>query len=256
MSPRRRKRPRAGKVYLVGAGPGDPQLITLRAVETLKQADAVVFDDLVSGELLALAPKNAEMYDAGKSGKFHKLKQEEINELIASLAMAGKTVVRLKGGDPYLFGRGGEEAEHLVRRGIRVEVVPGVTSAIAVPALAGIPVTHRDYASAVTIVTGHDSPTKKGSKVDWAALAKVRSTIVVLMGVKNLPEIASTLVREGRPRSTPVAVIERGTSREEVVVTGTLDNIATKARTAGVRPPAIIVIGDAVRLRNRLEGRK
>ncbi len=257
MSPRRREKPRTGKVYLVGAGPGDPGLITVRAVQVIKEADAVVYDNLVSEDVLALAPRGAEMHDAGKSGGRHKLEQDEINELMVSLANEGKTVVRLKGGDPYLFGRGGEEAEHLASRGIRVEVVPGVTSAVAVPALAGIPVTHRDFSSAVTIVTGHESPTKKGSEVDWARLAKLRSTIVVLMGVKNLPDIASTLVREGRPASTPVAIIERGTSEEEAVVTGTLGNISRKAKAAGVKPPAIIVIGDVVRLRKRLlEGRR
>jgi uroporphyrin-III C-methyltransferase len=230
--------------------------VTLRAVELLRKADAVVYDDLVARELLELAPRTAEMHDAGKSGRRHKLEQGEINELMVSLARSGKTVVRLKGGDPYLFGRGGEEAEHLVSRGIRVEVVPGVTSAIAVPAVAGIPVTHRDHASAVTLVTGHDSPTKKGSAVDWAKLAQLRSTIVILMGMKNLPEIVSTLVREGMPGSTPVAIIERGTSPREVVVTGTLDNISRKAKATGVKPPGVIVIGDVVHLRRRLEGRR
>ncbi len=243
-------------MYLVGAGPGDPGLATLRAVEVLKEADVIVFDQLVGRELLAVAPHGAEMIDAGKYASHHKLQQDEINEVLAERALAGNTVVRLKGGDPYLFGRGGEEAEFLVEKGVSVETVPGVTSALAVPAVAGIPVTHRDFSSAVTVVTGHDSPTKKGGAVDWAKIARLDSTIVVLMGMKNLSDIARKLVSEGKPSTTPVAIIERGTRTDQVVTVGDLGNIAAKARRAGAKAPAIIVIGEVVRMRGRLGGRQ
>lgn len=252
MSRKRQERRSKGKVYLVGAGPGDPGLATLRAVEVLKEADVVVFDQLVGKELLAMAPRDAELIDAGKYGSHHKLQQDEINEVLAERARAGNVVVRLKGGDPFLFGRGGEEAEFLVERGVEVETVPGVTSALAVPTVAGIPVTHRDFSSAVTVVTGHDSPNKKGGEVDWAKIARLDSTIVVLMGMKNLADIARRLVSEGKPSTTSVAVIERGTHKDQVVTVGNLGNIAARARRAGAKAPAVIVIGEVVSLRDRL----
>ncbi len=227
--------------------------MTVRAVELLKKADVVIHDRLIGVGIEALIPKHARRIDAGKSGVQHNLDQAEINDVMVELASSGKTVVRLKGGDPYLFGRGAEEAEFLTSRGIAVEVVPGVTSAISVPALAGIPVTHRDIASVVTIVTGHDSPQKRGASVDWGALARLDSTIVVLMGVKNLGRIAKKLMSEGKSGTTPVAVIERGTWQDPVVTVGNLRNISRMAKEANVKPPAIIVIGDIVRLRERLE---
>lgn len=254
MSRKRQKRPLSGKVYLVGAGPGDPGLATIRAMDVLKKVDVVIYDHLVGKGILETVPASVERIDAGKSGPRHKLTQDEINELMAERALAGKTVARLKGGDPYLFGRGGEEAEFLVKRGVKVEVVPGVTSALAVPAVAGIPVTHRDFASAVTIVTGHDSPTKKGGLVDWASLARLDSTIIVLMGMKNLRAIADRLMSEGKPATTPVAIIEKGTWSDQAVTIGDLKTISEKARKAGAKAPGIIVIGDVVRLRDRLEG--
>ena len=243
-----------GKVYLVGAGPGDPGLVTLKAVELLRAADVVVYDHLVGPETLAFAREGAEMVDAGKSGSRHKLEQDEINELLADCASEGRAVVRLKGGDPFLFGRGGEEAAYLKQRGVDFEVVPGVTSALAVPAAAGIPVTHRGLASAVTIVTGHESPGKPGAAVDWRAVAKLDSTIVVLMGAGNIRGIAEKVVAGGRPGDTPVAVVQNGTTRDQSVVVGTLADIARRAEEAGVGPPAVIVIGDVVKMRENLEG--
>jgi len=240
-----------GKVYIVGAGPGAPGLMTVRGREVLGKADMVVYDRLVGKGVLSMIPRAAKRVDAGKSGGSHRLEQDEINELIAEHARAGEVVVRLKGGDPFLFGRGAEEAEFLAERGIPFEVIPGVSSATAVPTVAGIPITHRDLASAVTIVTGHGS--KGGRKVDWAKLAKLDSTIVVMMGARDLASIAGKLVRGGRPASTPAAVVERGTHPEQVTVVGTLKDIGKIAARANINPPAIIVIGDVVRFRARLK---
>lgn len=255
MSRKRQEGHSVGKVYLVGSGPGHPGLATIRAIEVLKKVDVVIYDHLVGKDIMGMIPPGVERIDAGKCGSRHKLQQDDINELMAKRALAGQTVARLKGGDPYLFGRGGEEAEFLLAKGVKVEVVPGVTSALAVPAAAGIPVTHRDFASAVTIVTGHDSPTKKGGRVDWAGIAHLDSTIVVLMGMKNLGRIAARLMSEGKPGDTPVAIIEKGTRSDQVVTVGDLKTIHRKAREAGAKAPAIIVIGDVVRLRARLGGK-
>ncbi|MCX6693262.1 MAG: uroporphyrinogen-III C-methyltransferase [Methanomicrobiales archaeon] len=237
-----------GKVFLVGAGPGDPGLLTVRACAVIASADVILYDQLPGPEILASLPQSAEQIDCGKYGQSHILEQDSIEALMVERARAGKQVVRLKGGDPFLFGRGGEELETLRAHGVPVEVVPGVTSAIAVPAAVGIPVTHRRYASVVTIITGHEDPDKEGSSLDWAALAKVGGTLVVLMGVGNIGEIARVLLSHGKPPSTPVAIIERGYRKDQRVTTAPLNLIATRASEEGVKPPAVIVIGGVVDL--------
>lgn len=243
---------REGKVYLVGAGPGDPDLITLKAVECLSRADVVVRDRLVSRRLLAYARQDAVIIDAGKEGGCHTLPQEEINRLIVSHAEEGKVVVRLKGGDPFIFGRGGEEAQWLEGHGIDFEVVPGVTSAIAVPAYAGIPLTHRSCNTEVTFITGHEDPANEASTIDWEWLGRSRGTLVFLMGVKNLEENTNRLVASGRPPETPAALIQWGTTPRQKTVTGTLGNIARVASSAGIGPPAILVVGEVVNIREQI----
>lgn len=237
-----------GKAYLVGSGPGGLGLMTIRAREVIDSADVVLYDQLPGEEILATLPESAELIDCGKYGGSHTLEQHEIEALMVERVKAGKTVVRLKGGDPFLFGRGGEEIETLREHGISVEVVPGVTSAIAVPEMVGIPVTHRRYASQVTFITGHEDPTKPESALDWEVLARLKGTLVILMGVKNLPAIAASLTAHGKDPATPVAIIERGLRPDQRVTVGTLADIAEKARAAGVRPPAVIVIGGVVEL--------
>ena len=237
-----------GKVYLVGSGPGGKALLTLRAQQVLEEADVILYDQLPGPEILAGLPERAEKIDCGKFGGQHTLEQDEIEEIMVAHALEGKKVVRLKGGDPFLFGRGGEELGVLRERGIPVELVPGITSAIAVPGAVGIPVTHRKYASSVTILTGHEDPEKDGSAIDWENLAGNRGTLVILMGVWNLPAIAENLVSHGKDPGTPVAIIERGMRPDQRVTTGTLATIAGIARERRVRPPAVIVIGDVVRL--------
>ncbi len=239
------------KVYLIGAGPGDPGLITVKAVKAIKQADVVVYDYLANPRLLSYARAEAEKIYVGKKGGHHTLSQEGINQLLVEKAKEGKVVARLKGGDPFLFGRGGEEAEVLVEAGIPFEVIPGVTSAIAAPAYAGIPVTHREHTSTFSMVTGHEDPTKQGSAIDWAALAKI-GTIAFLMGMKNLPRICANLIREGKPEDTPVAVIRWGSTPRQRVVTGTLADIVKKVEEARLGPPSIILVGEVVRLREKL----
>jgi len=237
-----------GKAYLVGSGPGGLGLLTMRAREVIDAADVVLYDQLPGEEILATLPAHAERIDCGKYGGNHMLEQHEIEALMVAKVREGKTVVRLKGGDPFLFGRGGEEIEVLREHGIPVEVVPGVTSAIAVPELVGIPVTHRRYASEVTFITGHEDPTKPESALDWEVLARLKGTLVILMGVKNLPAITAALAAHGKDPATPVAVIERGLRPDQRVTVGTIADIAGKARAAGVRPPAVIVIGGVVEL--------
>jgi uroporphyrin-III C-methyltransferase len=237
-----------GVVYLVGAGPGDPELITLRGLRLLRAADVVVYDRLVAESLLDEAPAGAERIFAGKASGCHAMSQEEINAILVARAREGKTVVRLKGGDPFVFGRGGEEAEVCAVAGLRWELVPGVSSAIGVPGLAGIPVTHRGTAASFAVVTGHRAA-GEGREPDWEALGAI-DTLVVLMGVEGLPRIAGRLIAAGRAFDTPVAVIQEGSLPGERVVTGTLGTIAERARAAGVEPPATIVIGEVVRLRD------
>jgi uroporphyrinogen III methyltransferase/synthase len=241
-----------GKVYLVGAGPGDPGLITQKGAQCLKAADVVVYDYLAAPALLSLAPPEAERLYVGKKGGGHTLSQEGINRLIVEKALAGNTVVRLKGGDPYIFGRGGEEAEELVDAGVPFEVVPGVTSAIAAPAYAGIPLTHRRFTPSVAFVTGHEDPEKDASLIDWKALATGVGTVVFLMGVKNLPMVVEQLVKNGRPADTPIALVRWGTTPAQKAVAGTLQDIVEKAAAAKMAPPAVIVVGGVVGLRDRL----
>ena len=240
-----------GKVWLVGAGPGDPQLVTLKAKRLMEGAQVVLFDRLLSSEILGWAPEEAEMIDVGKLPGRHKLSQEEINDLLVEKAREGKVVVRLKGGDPFVFGRGGEEGLALAAAGIPFEVVPGVTSAISVPAGAGIPVTHRGVATAFTVVTGHEEP-GKDKELDWEALARVGGTLVVLMGVSRLSENVSALLRGGRSPDTPAALIERGWSPEERLVVASLGEIVDRAKEEDVESPAILVVGDVVGLSERL----
>jgi uroporphyrin-III C-methyltransferase len=237
-----------GKVYLVGSGPGGEGLLTQRARVVINMADVILFDQLPGEEILASLPANAEKIDCGKYGGKHTLEQSDIETLIIDRAMKGMNVVRLKGGDPFLFGRGGEELEAVRSAGIPVEMVPGVSSALAVPASVGIPLTHRKYASQVTILTGNEDPTKAEPALDWQLLAKSRGTIVILMGVANLGKIADVLIRNGKAASTMVAVIERGLRKDRRVTTGSLSDIAESARKKGIKPPAVIVIGDVVKL--------
>jgi uroporphyrinogen III methyltransferase/synthase len=241
-----------GKVYLIGAGPGDPGLITVKGLELLRGAQVVVYDQLANPELLQEAPAEAELIYVGKKAGDHALSQESINDLLVAKARAGLMVVRLKGGDPFVFGRGGEECEVLAAAGVAFEVVPGVTSAIAAPAYAGIPVTHRRHTTLATFVTGHEDPAKEASTIPWANLGQNPGTLVFLMGVKNLAENCRKLVAAGRPPDTPAAVIQSGTTLTQRTVTGTLADIAEKAQTAALRPPAILVVGGVVELRQAL----
>jgi uroporphyrinogen III methyltransferase/synthase len=244
--------PKTGPVYLVGAGPGAPGLVTLRARQLIEQADVVVYDYLCHPDLPRWAPPSAEIIYAGKSGPAHTLTQDEINALLVDRAKAGRRVVRLKGGDPYVFGRGGEEAQALVRAGVPFEVVPGVSSAIAAPAYAGIPVTHRDFASTVTFVTGHEDPSKPGSAIDWAQLARLRGTKVFLMGVERLRFIAERLTGEGADPATPVALVRWGTTARQETLEGTLATVAGLAEQRGFKAPAVMVVGEVVKLRREL----
>jgi uroporphyrin-III C-methyltransferase len=237
-----------GKVYLVGSGPGGVGLLAQCARRVIDGADVVLYDQLPGEEILATLPSHAELIDCGKYGGRHTLEQDEIEQMMVDRAKQGKIVVRLKGGDPFLFGRGGEELEAVRAAGIGVEMVPGISSALAVPASVGIPLTHRKYASQVTILTGHEDPAKPAPALDWKLLAQSRGTIVILMGVANLPKIADALIMHGKNAGTPVAVIERGLRKDRRVTVGTLATIAANVKKSGVKPPAVIVIGDVVKL--------
>lgn len=239
-------------VYLVGAGPGDPGLMTARALELIATADVIVYDRLIPGNALAGARPDAILVYAGKEGGGESMPQAEITRLLADHGASGAAVVRLKGGDPLVFGRGGEEADALREAGVTFELVPGVTAGVAAPAYAGIPVTHRDVASAVAFVTGHEDPGKPSSALDWAALAAFPGTLVFYMGVRQLAAIADRLIRGGRAGAEPAAVVERGTLPDQRVVTGTLATIAGDAAEAGVRAPALVVVGPVAALRERL----
>jgi uroporphyrin-III C-methyltransferase/precorrin-2 dehydrogenase/sirohydrochlorin ferrochelatase len=235
-----------GQVVLVGAGPGDPELITVKGRRLLARADVVVADRLVPGLLLDELRPDVELVDASKIPYGPSKTQDEINRIIVERALAGAFVVRLKGGDPYVFGRGGEEAIACAAAGVPVTVVPGVTSSIAAPALAGIPVTHRGVAHEFTVVSGHVAPDNPASLVDWPALARMRGTLVVLMGLKNLPAIVATLLDHGRAANTPAAVVQEGTMGSQRVVRTTLGSVATDTAAAGIRPPAVVVVGEVV----------
>jgi uroporphyrinogen III methyltransferase/synthase len=244
-----------GSVALVGAGPGDPRLITLRGLECLEQAEVIVHDRLVAPELLDRANPVAERVYVGKAPGRHALSQDEINAMLVERARRGQRVVRLKGGDPFVFGRGGEEGLALSAAGIPFEVVPGVTSAIAAAASAGIPVTHRGVASSFTVVTGHEDAGKPDTSIRWSEMCAGADTLVVMMGIERLAEIAHQIIQGGRRRSEPAAVIRWGTTAEEEVVTGSLGDIAERVDRVGIRPPAVLVVGDVVALRADLDWR-
>jgi len=245
---------RIGKVYLIGAGPGDPGLITVRGRYLLEKAEVVVYDYLASSKLLKFVPEDAQLVYAGKRGGVkHTHTQEEINRMLVDFALAGKIVVRLKGGDPFIFGRGGEEVETLAANNIPFEVVPGVTSATAAATYAGIPITHRDYTASVAFLTGHEDPTKPDSNIDWSKIATGIGTIVVYMGIKNLPIIVRNLIDNGRSAQTPVAVVRWASTPEQRSVVGTLETIAGIVAQADIKPPALIVIGDVVNLRSKID---
>jgi len=241
-----------GTVYLVGAGPGDPDLITVAGLNALRNADVVVYDRLAAPSLLREARAGAMLVDAGKAPGAHRLAQDNINAVLVEHALAGRTVVRLKGGDPFVFGRGGEEALALRAHGVPFRVVPGVTSAIAAAACAGIPVTHRGIAGSVLIATGHEAADGPGASFDWDALARAADTLVFLMGVERLGGIAERLVEAGRPATQPAALVRWGSTTEQVVLTATLGTIAAEARQVNLQPPATLIVGDVVGLRDRL----
>ncbi len=241
-----------GTVYLVGAGPGDTGLLTLRGAELLSRADVVVYDALVNPELLQRAPKSAEFIFGGKRGRDSAMSQDQLNQLLVARAREGKTVVRLKGGDPYVFGRGGEEAEQLADAGIPFEVVPGVSSFVAVPSYAGVPLTHRDICSRLTLITGHEDPAKEKARIDWAQVARTPGTQVIMMGTDRIGEIADTLIGHGMPAQTPIAMVRWGTTGRQQSIEGTLATIGEVAAKTKIGPPTVAVIGDVVRLRPKL----
>lgn len=241
----------SGHVYLIGAGPGDPGLITVRGMLCLERADVVIYDYLANDSLLSHARRDAELLYAGKVGGAHNHQQEQINELLIEKALQGKNVARLKGGDPFVFGRGGEECEALLSAGIPFEIVPGVTAAIGAGAYAGIPLTHRDITTSVALVTGHEHPAKDSTEIDWERLSLGNGTVVFYMGVKNLPHITANMMLYGRPPETPVALVRWGTRPDQEVLTGTLADIAAKAKKSGFKAPAITIVGEVVRLREK-----
>ncbi|MGI8966386.1 MAG: uroporphyrinogen-III C-methyltransferase, partial [Limisphaerales bacterium] len=241
-----------GIVYLVGAGPGDAGLLTLRGAELLARAEVVVYDALVNPELLKLAPKSAEIIYGGKRQQQHAIPQNELNQLLVAKARAGKCVVRLKGGDPYIFGRGGEEAEEIAAAKIPFEIVPGISSIAAAPNYAGIPITHRDHCSSFTVITGHEDPTKEQANIDWAQIAKTGGTKIILMGVERIGQIAASLVTHGMAAETPVAMIRWGTTGGQKSIEGSLGDIAEVVQQNNFSAPALAVIGDVVKLRKKL----
>lgn len=241
-----------GNVYLVGAGPGDPKLITVYGMECIQQADVILYDRLVNNELLKYAKAEAELIFCGKQPGKHHIIQERIHELLIEKATEGKIVTRLKGGDPCIFGRVGEEAEVLAANGIRYEIVPGITSGIAAPAYAGIPVTHRDYASSFAIVTGHGRGEKGQDELNWPALAQGIDTIAFYMGIGNLNYICTRLIEHGKKPDTKAAIIQWGTTARQKTVTGSLEDIEERALEAGITHPAIVLVGDVVGMREKL----
>jgi len=245
-----------GEVFLVGGGPGDPDLLTFRALRLMQQCDVCVYDKLVSPEVMELVRRDAELIYVGKSRDQHTLPQDEINELLASLALQGKRVLRLKGGDPFIFGRGGEEIETLMERGVPFQVVPGITAANGVSSYAGIPLTHRDYAQACLFVTGH-LKAKENSKVvtidlDWIAMSRPNQTVVIYMGLVGLKEICENLIVHGAPPNMPAAVVQQGTTQKQKVVVATLADLAEKVAAAGLKPPCLTIVGEVVKLREKL----
>ena len=237
-----------GKVYLVGAGPGDPDLITLKAIELIKKADVVLYDRLVSKKILAMIPKRCKSIYVGRAVGDDTTHQDSTNELMVKYAKLKKTVVRLKGGDPIIFGRGGEEAEFLKSFKIKYEIIPGITSGIGSATYAGIPLTHRQFASSVVFVTGHEDPEKKTEVVKWKKLAKSVDTIVIMMGLSRIEEISKKLIEGGMDKTTPVAVIQNGTTPKQKMIKGTISNISNKIKRNKIRPPTNIIIGRVVDL--------
>lgn len=240
------------KVYLVGAGPGDPELITVKGLRSIEEADVILYDRLINRELLDYAKEGAQLIYCGKLPDYHAMKQETINHFLVKHALMGKVVTRLKGGDPFIFGRGAEEAAALREHGIPFEVVPGITSGIAAPAYAGIPVTHRELSSSFAIVTGHSREGKEEA-VKWESLAKGIDTLAIYMGVGNLPYISDQLIRHGKSSATPVALVHWGTTENQETVTGTLANIVEVARLKNVKNPSMIIVGEVVKLRDELQ---
>ena len=245
-----------GKVYLVGAGPGDPDLITLKAIELIKKADVVLYDRLVSKKILAMIPKRCKSIYVGRAVGDDTTHQDSTNELMVKYAKLKKTVVRLKGGDPIIFGRGGEEAEFLKSFKIRYEIIPGITSGIGSATYAGIPLTHRQFASSVVFVTGHEDPEKKTEVVKWKKLAKSVDTIVIMMGLSRIEEISKKLIEGGMDKTTPVAVIQNGTTPKQKMIKGTISNISNKIKRNKIRPPTNIIIGRVVDLSDIIGWRK
>ena len=241
-----------GTVYLVGAGPGDPELLTLRARRVLAEADAVVHDHLVSPEVLDLAPPGCERVFVGKKGGQFCRPQEEIDGILVRLALEGRTVVRLKGGDPFIFGRGGEEATALAAAGIAFEVVPGVTAALAAAAYAGIPLTHRSHSSSVVLLTGHEDPSKPGATIRWEDYARLNATLCIYMGVKNLPAIARRLEAGGLAATTPAAIVQSATTESHRRILGTLGTLADLAASEDIKSPAMIIIGEVAAFSEKL----
>ncbi|WP_160725958.1 uroporphyrinogen-III C-methyltransferase [Bacillus sp. USDA818B3_A] len=240
-----------GKAYIVGAGPGDPELITVKALNCIRKADVILYDRLVNPVLLNEAKRECEIIYCGKKPTHHTMKQEIINDLLVHYTSQGKNVVRLKGGDPFVFGRGAEEAEALAKHGLSFEVVPGITAGIAAPAYAGIPITHREYGNSFAVVTGHCAKGKPVD-IDWESLAKAVDTIAIYMGIGNLSYICNQLISHGKNKNTPVAVIEQGTRDLQRTVIGTLNTITNVVEKESVQNPAMIVVGEVVRFRNRL----
>ncbi len=240
-----------GEVFLVGTGPGDPDLLTVKALRLIREAEVVLYDNLVSDEIMALVPATAERIYVGKKRADHAMRQEAINELLVSLAHMGRRVLRLKAGDPFVFGRGGEEIETLGANGVRFEVVPGITAALGAASYAGIPLTHRDHAQSCVFVTGN---TQDGAlNVDWAAIVRPRQTVVIYMGFQNLDELCRELVSHGLAPSTPAAMVQQATTASQRVVCADLATLAERAHEAGLKPPTLIIVGEVVRLRDRLQ---
>jgi uroporphyrin-III C-methyltransferase len=240
-----------GNVYLVGAGPGDPELITIKALKSIQKADVILYDRLVNKELLDEAKPGADLIYCGKLPNYHTMKQETINYLLVKYAKQGKVVTRLKGGDPFVFGRGAEEAEALAKHGLSFEIVPGITAGIAAPAYAGIPITHRELGHSFAVVTGHCTKGKP-KDIDWKSLAKGVDTLAIYMGVGNLPYICEQLLKNDKKANTPVAIIQEGTTKEQRTVTGTLRTIVTVAEETKIKNPAMIIVGEVVRFRDKL----
>lgn len=245
-----------GKVFIVGAGPGDPKLITLKAVEAIKSADVVLYDRLVSKKIVAMIPKRSQKMYVGRDVGDDYKHQDTTNDLMVKFAKKNKNVVRLKGGDPFIFGRGGEEAEFLRKHKVKYEIIPGITSGIGSAEYSGIPLTHRDYASSVVFVTGHEDAKKEKGVVEWKKLAKAVDTIVIMMGLSRIDVISKKLVSGGLDENTPVAVIQNGTTDEHRMIKGTLLNISKKISDAKIKPPAIIVVGKVVRLSDKIGWRQ